>query len=88
MRGPQSPPGRIWGALTPPLRVPVVFWGAALGAIGITPPRSVFGVPPTPPTGPVFVELPIDVLYPFHVVEKEVGGPKSTRGLRGKLIQW
>lgn len=38
--------------------------------------------------GPVFVELPIDVLYPFHVVEKEVGGPKSTRGLRGKLIQW
>ncbi|OXB52555.1 UNVERIFIED_CONTAM: hypothetical protein H355_013864 [Colinus virginianus] len=38
--------------------------------------------------GPVFVELPIDVLYPFHVVEKEVGGPKSARGLRGKLVQW
>uniref|UniRef100_A0A669QXN5 2-hydroxyacyl-CoA lyase 2 n=1 Tax=Phasianus colchicus TaxID=9054 RepID=A0A669QXN5_PHACC len=38
--------------------------------------------------GPVFVELPIDVLYPFHVVEKEVGGPKNTRGLRGKLVQW
>ncbi|POI19263.1 hypothetical protein CIB84_016993 [Bambusicola thoracicus] len=38
--------------------------------------------------GPVFVELPIDVLYPFHLVEKEVGGPKSPRGLRGKLVQW
>ncbi|NXL06779.1 ILVBL protein, partial [Mesembrinibis cayennensis] len=30
--------------------------------------------------GPVFVELPIDVLYPFHVVEKEIGGNKSSRG--------
>lgn len=40
------------------------------------------------PTGPVFVELPIDVLYPFHVVEKEVGGAKSARGFRGKLVQW
>ena len=23
--------------------------------------------------GPVFVEFPIDVLYPFHLVEREVG---------------
>uniref|UniRef100_A0A8C8B637 IlvB acetolactate synthase like n=1 Tax=Otus sunia TaxID=257818 RepID=A0A8C8B637_9STRI len=38
--------------------------------------------------GPVFVELPIDVLYPFHVVEKEIGGTKSSRGLRGKAVQW
>ncbi|KAM6394828.1 2-hydroxyacyl-CoA lyase 2 [Rhynochetos jubatus] len=38
--------------------------------------------------GPVFVELPIDVLYPFHVVEKEVGGTKSARGLRGKMVRW
>ncbi|NXL90296.1 ILVBL protein, partial [Alectura lathami] len=38
--------------------------------------------------GPVFVELPIDVLYPFHVVEKEVGGTRSARGLRAKLVQW
>ncbi|XP_031950435.1 acetolactate synthase-like protein isoform X3 [Corvus moneduloides] len=38
--------------------------------------------------GPVFVELPIDVLYPFHVVQKEIGGPKTPRGLRGKLVQW
>ncbi|KAM9214382.1 LOW QUALITY PROTEIN: 2-hydroxyacyl-CoA lyase 2 [Leptosomus discolor] len=38
--------------------------------------------------GPVFVELPIDLLYPFHVVEKEIGGTKSPRGLRGKVVQW
>ncbi|NXH14588.1 ILVBL protein, partial [Bucco capensis] len=38
--------------------------------------------------GPVFVELPIDVLYPFHVVEKEIGGTKSARGLWGKVVQW
>ncbi|XP_019326140.1 PREDICTED: acetolactate synthase-like protein [Aptenodytes forsteri] len=39
--------------------------------------------------GPVFVELPIDVLYPFHMVEKEIGGTKSGRGLRGSaVIQW
>ncbi|NXS85727.1 ILVBL protein, partial [Erpornis zantholeuca] len=38
--------------------------------------------------GPVFVELPIDVLYPFHVVQKELGSSRSPRGLRGKLVQW
>ena len=43
---------------------------------------------PPPNLGPVFVELPIDVLYPFHVVEKEIGGTKSARGLRGKAVQW
>ncbi|NXS56044.1 ILVBL protein, partial [Brachypteracias leptosomus] len=38
--------------------------------------------------GPVFVELPIDVLYPFHVVEKEIGGTKTGRSLRGKVVKW
>ncbi|XP_052654927.1 2-hydroxyacyl-CoA lyase 2 [Harpia harpyja] len=38
--------------------------------------------------GPVFMELPIDVLYPFHVVEKEIGGTKNARGLQGKVVQW
>ncbi|XP_054254850.1 2-hydroxyacyl-CoA lyase 2 [Indicator indicator] len=38
--------------------------------------------------GPVFVELPIDVLYPFHVVQKEIAGSKAPRGLRGKVVQW
>lgn len=34
------------------------------------------------------MELPIDVLYPFHVVEKEIGGTKNARGLQGKVVQW
>ncbi|XP_065715309.1 2-hydroxyacyl-CoA lyase 2 isoform X3 [Patagioenas fasciata] len=38
--------------------------------------------------GPVFVELPIDVLYPFHVVEKEIGATRTPRGLRGMLVTW
>ncbi|NWX10937.1 ILVBL protein, partial [Caloenas nicobarica] len=38
--------------------------------------------------GPVFVELPIDVLYPFHVVEKEIGATRTPRGLRGTLVTW
>ncbi|NXN19099.1 ILVBL protein, partial [Indicator maculatus] len=38
--------------------------------------------------GPVFVELPIDILYPFHVVQKEIAGSKAPRGLRGKVVQW
>ncbi|NXY83584.1 ILVBL protein, partial [Alcedo cyanopectus] len=38
--------------------------------------------------GPVFVELPIDILYPFHVVQKEIGGTKTSRGLGGKVVQW
>ncbi|XP_068033833.1 LOW QUALITY PROTEIN: 2-hydroxyacyl-CoA lyase 2-like [Anomalospiza imberbis] len=33
--------------------------------------------------GPVFVELPIDVLYPFHVVQKELLGSKTPRGCGG-----
>ncbi|XP_029814575.1 acetolactate synthase-like protein, partial [Manacus vitellinus] len=38
--------------------------------------------------GPVFVELPIDVLYPFHVVQRELGGARGPRGLRGKVVHW
>ena len=74
---------------SPPLYECRWYFGALLWVLLASPRHVQFlGSPPHPPTGPVFVELPIDVLYPFHVVEKEVGGPKSTRGLRGKLIQW
>ncbi|XP_067170738.1 2-hydroxyacyl-CoA lyase 2 isoform X1 [Apteryx mantelli] len=38
--------------------------------------------------GPVFVELPLDVLYPFHVVEKELGQATSPGGLRRSLVHW
>ncbi|XP_076813682.1 2-hydroxyacyl-CoA lyase 2-like [Clavelina lepadiformis] len=39
--------------------------------------------------GPVFVEFPIDSLYPYHLVKKEVmssGGPART--LRHKIVNW
>ncbi|KAM8793859.1 2-hydroxyacyl-CoA lyase 2 [Eudromia elegans] len=39
--------------------------------------------------GPVFVELPLDVLYPFHVVQKELGQPRGgPGGLRRSLVDW
>uniref|UniRef100_A0A8C4JBV1 Acetolactate synthase-like protein n=1 Tax=Dromaius novaehollandiae TaxID=8790 RepID=A0A8C4JBV1_DRONO len=38
--------------------------------------------------GPVFVELPLDVLYPFHVVEKELGQATGPGGLRRSLVNW
>ncbi|XP_025905901.1 acetolactate synthase-like protein [Nothoprocta perdicaria] len=38
--------------------------------------------------GPVFVELPLDVLYPFHVVQKELGQAGGSGGLRRRLVDW
>uniref|UniRef100_A0A8C4TB48 2-hydroxyacyl-CoA lyase 2 n=1 Tax=Erpetoichthys calabaricus TaxID=27687 RepID=A0A8C4TB48_ERPCA len=38
--------------------------------------------------GPVFVELPIDTLYPYHLVEKEVAPKTPPKGLIGKVINW
>jgi len=35
--------------------------------------------------GPVFVEFPIDVLYPFHLVEREVGIKPNAKTLLDKL---
>ena len=35
--------------------------------------------------GPVFVEFPIDVLYPFHLVEREVGIKPNPKTLADKL---
>lgn len=35
--------------------------------------------------GPVFVEFPIDVLYPFHLVEREVGIKPNAKALVDKL---
>ncbi|KAI1727602.1 thiamine pyrophosphate enzyme, central domain-containing protein [Ditylenchus destructor] len=37
--------------------------------------------------GPVFVELPIDVLYPYQMVVKEAGFSKNPRGIK-KIIEW
>ncbi|KAI0210095.1 Acetolactate synthase-like protein [Lamellibrachia satsuma] len=38
--------------------------------------------------GPVFVEFPIDTLYPYHMVSKELGMKTGARGLGQKFINW
>jgi acetolactate synthase-like protein len=38
--------------------------------------------------GPVFVEFPIDILYPYALVKKEVIGSGMGRGLRAQLVSW
>uniref|UniRef100_A0AAY4CWQ7 2-hydroxyacyl-CoA lyase 2 n=2 Tax=Denticeps clupeoides TaxID=299321 RepID=A0AAY4CWQ7_9TELE len=38
--------------------------------------------------GPVFVEFPIDTLYPYHLVEKEFAVKSAPKGLIGKVIAW
>ncbi|XP_020757693.1 2-hydroxyacyl-CoA lyase 2 isoform X1 [Odocoileus virginianus] len=38
--------------------------------------------------GPVFVELPIDVLYPYFIVQKEMIPAKSPKGLVDRVVRW
>uniref|UniRef100_A0A8C1UWC8 2-hydroxyacyl-CoA lyase 2 n=1 Tax=Cyprinus carpio TaxID=7962 RepID=A0A8C1UWC8_CYPCA len=38
--------------------------------------------------GPVFIEFPIDTLYPYHVVEKESAPKNTPKGLFGKIMAW
>ncbi|KAK3913475.1 2-hydroxyacyl-CoA lyase 2 [Frankliniella fusca] len=38
--------------------------------------------------GPVFVEFPIDVLYPFAMVNKEVLGASKPKGLQATAVHW
>ncbi|MEE6483403.1 hypothetical protein FKM82_013540 [Ascaphus truei] len=38
--------------------------------------------------GPVFVEFPIDILYPYHVVHKELSPKGTPKGIVGKAINW
>jgi len=39
--------------------------------------------------GPVFVELPIDVLYPYHIIAKEVVPPgPPPKSLKQKVVNW
>ncbi|KAK2087542.1 hypothetical protein P7K49_033449 [Saguinus oedipus] len=38
--------------------------------------------------GPVFVELPIDVLYPYFMVQKEMVPAKPPKGLVGQAVSW
>ncbi|KAM9801336.1 2-hydroxyacyl-CoA lyase 2 [Neosynchiropus ocellatus] len=38
--------------------------------------------------GPVFIEFPIDTLYPFHLVSKEFAVKNPPKGLMGKIVSW
>lgn len=38
--------------------------------------------------GPVFVELPLDVLYPYFMIEKEMIPAKLPKGLMGRVVVW
>lgn len=38
--------------------------------------------------GPVFVELPIDVLYPYFIVRREMVPAKPPKGLMGRALSW
>lgn len=38
--------------------------------------------------GPVFVELPVDVLYPYFMVQKEMVPAKPPKGLVGRGVSW
>lgn len=38
--------------------------------------------------GPVFVEFPIDVLYPYTLVKQEVLGSRKGTGFRARLVSW
>ncbi|KAG2470022.1 ILVBL protein, partial [Polypterus senegalus] len=47
--------------------------------------RKAIAVAQSGTPGPVFVELPIDTLYPYHLVEKEVAPKTPPKGLIGKV---
>ncbi|XP_077314069.1 2-hydroxyacyl-CoA lyase 2 isoform X2 [Lithobates pipiens] len=38
--------------------------------------------------GPVFVEFPIDILYPYHLIQKELAPKGAPKGVVGKIINW
>ena len=38
--------------------------------------------------GPVFLELPLDILYPYHIVKKEMVSRSPPKNLFGKVINW
>ncbi|XP_057297847.1 2-hydroxyacyl-CoA lyase 2-like [Hydractinia symbiolongicarpus] len=38
--------------------------------------------------GPVFVEFPIDVLYPYQLVHREAGIKESPNGFMPKIVNW
>lgn len=68
------------------------WWGGGLGGGQALRPGSREAwqaqYPPCPSTGPVFVELPIDVLYPYFIVQKEMVPAKPPKGLVARMVTW
>ncbi|KPL98096.1 acetolactate synthase-like protein, partial [Sarcoptes scabiei] len=50
--------------------------------------KEAFKVAQSGTPGPVFVELPIDILYPYSIIHKEFAPPPNARGISGKIIKW
>ncbi|XP_062408638.1 2-hydroxyacyl-CoA lyase 2 [Sardina pilchardus] len=50
--------------------------------------RKALAVAQSGTPGPVFVEFPIDTLYPYHLVSKEFGVKNPPKGLMGKIVTW
>ncbi|KAF6094319.1 ilvB acetolactate synthase like [Phyllostomus discolor] len=50
--------------------------------------RTAMAVAQSGTPGPVFVELPIDVLYPYFMVQKEMVPAKPPKGLMGRVVSW
>ncbi|KAG7316250.1 hypothetical protein KOW79_019791 [Hemibagrus wyckioides] len=50
--------------------------------------RKALAIAQSDTPGPVFIEFPIDTLYPYRLVEKEFS-PKSTpKGIMGNIVAW
>lgn len=50
--------------------------------------RKALAVAQSGTPGPVFIEFPIDTLYPFHLVSKEFGVKNPPKGLMGRIVSW
>ncbi|XP_051934429.1 2-hydroxyacyl-CoA lyase 2 [Hippocampus zosterae] len=50
--------------------------------------RKALAVAQSGTPGPVFIEFPIDTLYPYHLVSREFAVKNPPKGLMGKIISW
>lgn len=50
--------------------------------------RQAFKIAQSDTPGPVFVELPIDVLYPYQIIKKELFASSPSKSLFGKIVSW
>uniref|UniRef100_A0A673BQF7 2-hydroxyacyl-CoA lyase 2 n=1 Tax=Sphaeramia orbicularis TaxID=375764 RepID=A0A673BQF7_9TELE len=59
------------------------------GALEIVPTvRKALAIAQSGTPGPVFIEFPIDTLYPFHLVSQEFAVKNPPKGLVGKIVNW